>query len=115
MSSELNTRICLSTQQLETLIGSSIPGVQAAYLDDLGVPYIPRPDGSLGVLRNAIEKRLAELRQLWRQYCEQFAEYEDALEAFESRTRSPWSRTECYKKLRSKQARIRIFGAVRAQ
>jgi len=80
--------ICLTPQELQNLTGYALPCDQAAYLDDLGVLYVPRPNGTLGVLRNSIEQRLAHLRRLWREYCDQLNAYEDALDAFEHRTTS---------------------------
>jgi hypothetical protein len=57
-------RICLTPQELRCLTGYALPGDQASCLDNLGVSYVPRGNGTLGVLRNSIERRRApaELR-----------------------------------------------------
>ena len=79
-------RICLTPQELQRLTGYALPRDQARCLDNLGVSYVARTNGTPGVLRNSIERRVAHLCQLWREYCEQVTEYEDTLDAFEQRT-----------------------------
>ena len=82
---ERTVSFCLSAHELKNRTGRTLSAGQAACLENLGVAYVRRPDGSLGVFRNVIEQRLAEL---WREYCDQLDAYKDALEAFEHRMTS---------------------------
>lgn len=47
--------IVLSEQELRDYTRKERPSAQARVLDFMGVPYRPRPDGSLAVLRVHVE------------------------------------------------------------
>lgn len=43
--------LCLTPEELESLTGLHRPGWQKRVLDHMKIPYRPRPDGTLAVLR----------------------------------------------------------------
>lgn len=57
-------RAWLSDEELQELTGKERPAAQARALKALGVPYKPRPDGTLVVGRLAVENALAGAQPL---------------------------------------------------
>jgi hypothetical protein len=60
--------ICLTQREILELTRETLPSAQIRVLETLGIPFVARSNGFVGVLRATIEQRNGRLRRLWRQY-----------------------------------------------